>query len=285
MQDTYQYHLTDDKIDVLTHPNRRDQIHVLTIDPILGEDICGRLGADARFKDCAIIRPTATNVRDALDQVAAMAKGTILSRLIIFDVRRATLPKLHRSFNAIVGYNRRDFNKLCYSICIGDGPMNLFLNSHGLDVFVPYLAAHRVDYYPAVFFFDPFLQYEPNEVEVRGIDDDFVIPDAIPRRLVHHLQMKENLTLDGVRRFFRAVDKDGEVRDRRDRMLRRLYSKQLSDQFPGRHDEVRQWLSRDGVRLTTEKMNLYPLFFEDWASRLFRQAKKNASAKPEESPS
>jgi len=276
------YHLIDNKLDILTHPNRRDQIHILTVDPILGRDVHERLQADRRFKHCAVLRPEATSVRDALEQVAAMAKGTVTSRIIIFDVRRVTLPKLHRSFNAIVGYNRRDFNKLCYSICIGDGPVNLFLDSHGLDVFVRYLGAHRVDYYPAVFFFDPFLQYEPNELEVRGIDEDFIVPDAVPRRLVRYLQKKENVKLDELRRFFRAVDKDEEVKSRRYRMLRRLYKRQLHAQFPNHHDEVKHWLSRTGVRLATEKMNLYPLFFEDWVYKLFHRAKKNATAKADE---
>ena len=279
------YHLVDNKLDILTHPNRRDQIHILTVDPILGTDVLARLRADGRFKHCTVLRPEATNVPDALEQVEEMAKDTITSRIIILDVRRVTLPKLHRSFNAIVGYNRRDFNTLCYCICIGDGPVNLFLNGYGLDVFVRYLAAHRVDYYPAVFFFDPFLQYEPNELEVRGIDDDFVIPDAVPRRLVRYLQKKEDVTLDGIRRFFRAADKDDEVRNRRHRMLRRLYKRQLHAQFPNHHDQVKHWLSRTGVRLATEKMNLYPLFFEDWVYRLLRRAKKNASPKADEASS
>jgi hypothetical protein len=246
----------------------------LTVDPILGTDIHERIRADGRFKHCALIRPDATNVRDALEQLAKMAKDTVFSRLIIFDVRRVTLPKLRRTFNAIVGYNRRDFNKLCYSLCVGDGPVTLFQNGHDLGVFVPYLAAHRVDFYPVVFFFDPFLQYEPDELEVRGIDEDFIIPNAVPRRLVRYLQKKENLTLGGIRRFFRAADKDEEVKDR---MLRQLYKRQLNDQFPDRKDEVKHWLSRSGVRLATEKMNLYPLFFEDWAYKLLRRAKKNAS--------
>jgi hypothetical protein len=165
VEDTY--HLIDNKLDILSHPDRRDQIHVLTVDPTLGTDIRERIRADDRFQHCAVIRPHATSVRGAVEQVEQMAKDTTRSRLIIFDVRRVTLPKLRRPFNAIVGYNRRDFNKLCYSICIGDGPVTLFQNGHSLDIFVPYLASHRVDYYPAVFFFDPFLQYEPNELETR----------------------------------------------------------------------------------------------------------------------
>jgi len=276
------YHLIDNKLDILTHPGRRDQIHILTVDPVLGTDVLARLRADGRFRHCAVLRPDATNVRDALEQVEEMAKDTITSRVIIFDVRRVTLPRLRRPFNAIVGYNRRDFNTLCYSVCIGDGPVTLFQNGHALDVFVPYLASHRVDYYPAVFFFDPFLQYEPDELEVRGIDEDFIIPDAVPRRLARYLQKKEDVQLDRMRRFFRAVDKDEEIKNRRHRMLRRLYKRQLHAQFPDHPDEVKRWLSRAGVRLATEKMNLYPLFFEDWVYKLLHRAKRNASAKSDE---
>lgn len=278
------YHLIDNKIDVLSHPWRRDQIHILTVDPILGTDVQERIEEDERLRGCTVIRPHATNIRDAVEEVERMAKDTVVSRLLIFDLRRVTLAKLRRPFNAIVGYNRRDFNKLCYSVCIADGPVPLFFDGNGLEVFVPYLSSHRVDYYPAVFFYDPFLHYEPNELETRAVDDDFVIPDTIPRRLVHYLHMKDSLNVDRVRRFFRAKDKDEETKRKRLRMLRRLYKRQLNAQFPDRKEELRRWLSRNGVRLATEKMNLYPLFFEDWVSRLMRKARENASAKPDDSP-
>lgn len=109
-----------------------------------------------------------------------------------------------------------------------------------------------------------------------------MIPDAVPRRLVHYLQKKEDLRLDKIRRFFRASGKDEEVKDKRHRMLRRLYKRQLTAQFPDRKAEVKHLLARTGVRLATEKMNLYPLFFEDWVYRLLRRARKNASARADE---
>jgi hypothetical protein len=283
VEDTY--HLTDDKVDILSHPSRRNQIHVLTVDPVLGTDICERIHADERLKQVVTVRPVATRIRDALEQTEQMAKDTVSSRLLIFDVRRVTLARLRRPFNAIVGYNRRDFNKLCYSICVGDGPVTLFHVANTLDVFVPYLSSHRVDYYPSVFFFDPFLQYEPNELETRGIDEHFIIPDQIPRRLVRYLQKRENLKLDKIRRFFRASGKGEEVKKRRLRMLRRLYKRQLTAQFPDHPDEVKHLLSRKGVKLATERLNLYPLFFEDWVYKLMHRAEKNAYAKAEEPPS
>jgi len=63
VEDTY--HLIDNKLDILTHPNRRDQIHILTVDPTLGMDVRERIRADDRFKHCAVIRPDATSVRGA----------------------------------------------------------------------------------------------------------------------------------------------------------------------------------------------------------------------------
>ena len=44
-----------------------------------------------------------------------------------------------------------------------------YQNGRGLDVFTIYLGAHRVDYHPAVFFFDPLLHYQPGELEMQAI--------------------------------------------------------------------------------------------------------------------
>jgi len=270
--------LKDNKQDILSHPARRDRIHVLTIDPILATDVCERIHADKRLKRCRLFRAHATHVRTAIEEIAQMAQDTIGSRLLILDVRRFTLPKLRGVFNAIVGYNRRDFNKLCYTICIGDGPVNLFQNGKALEVFVPYLSSHRVDYHPAAFFYDPFLHYEANENEIRGIDEQYVIPAELPRRLIPYFQNGDNVDLSKIRRYFRAVDKSDEVKSQRRRTLKRLYKRRFASQFPGRHEQMAALLSRDGVRVVTEKLNLYPLYFEDWVYRLIQKARKNASA-------
>ncbi len=272
------YHLTDNRQDILTHPRRRGQIHILTIDPVLATDLCERIGSDRRLKRYALISPRATEVRRALEEIELMTQETISSRLIIFDVRRATLPRLRRPFNAIVGYNRRDFNKLCYSICIGDGPVNLFQDGHVVDLFVPYLASHRVDFHPAVFFFDPFLHYEPSEIQLQALDDEFVIPDAIPRRWAAYFR-HDTTKVGTIRRFFRAVDKDEETRKKRLRTLRHLYKKRLAEQFPGKEEQFKALLSRRGIQLASEKMNLYPLHFEDWVHELMRKARRNALPK------
>lgn len=272
------YNLTDDKQDILSHPKRRGQIHVLTIDPVLASDVCERISADSRLQRYGLICPRARDIRSALEEIETTARETTDSQLLIFDVRRITLPRLRKYFNAIVGYNRRDFNQLCYSICIGDGPVNLFQNGHAVDLLVPYLASHRVDFHPAVFFYDPFLHYEPSELPTQALDDEFVIPDGLPRRLAPYF--RSDLTkVSPIRQFFRAVDKDDETRRRRRRILRHMYKKRLAEQFPGHADEFKDLLSRRGIQLASEKMNLYPLYFEDWVHHLMRQARRNASPK------
>lgn len=273
------YTITDSQQDILSHPQRRDRIHVLTVDPVLATDVCERISADKRLRRCTLICPRALDVRDAIEEMERTASETISARIIIFDVRRLTLPKLRKVFNAVVGYNRRDFNKLCYSICIGDGPLNLFRLDGFAAQFVPHLAAHRVDFHPAVFFFDPFLHYEPDEALLQRMDEEFVIPEAIPKRLAPYFR-SDGMTVGTIRQFFRAVDKDEETRKHRQRQLRHVYKKRLAELFPGQEEQFKDLLSRRGIHWASEKMNLYPLYFEDWICDLLRQARRNAAPKP-----
>ena len=270
MDDTY--HLEDTEEDILSHPSRRNIIHVLTLDGILANDVYERIHNDERMKYYQLIKPRKMEIRQAVTEIDNMAIDTVLSRLLIIDVRKATLPKLQRAYNKVVGYNRRDLNKLCHIILIGDGPWDLFHAGKTLDVFVPHIAAHRVDYQPAVFFYDPFLHYEPNEIERAGVDDEFVLPDKIPRRLVRFFKKDEDMRVDKIRHYFRAIDKPGEVCKRRLKKLRDLYKKRMAEQFPHHKDQSKAWLSRKGVRLASEKMHLYPLFFEDWVYNLMQKA-------------
>ena len=269
MEDTY--HLTDTEQDILSHPERGNRIRVLTLDPTLAADVCERINHDPRMRGCQLIKPRETAIREAVEEIEAMARDTVSSRLLVIDVRKVTLPKLRRAYNKIVGYNRRDLNKLCYIILIGDGPWDLFNEGKTLDVFVPYLAVHRVDFHPAAFFFDPFLHYEGDEIEHPGIDEEFVLPDKIPRRFIPYFK-EEDMTVAKARCYFRATDKDDELRKKRRRRLRSLYKKRTAEQFPDQKDQVRAWLSKKGLRLASEKMHLYPLFFEDWVYDLVQKA-------------
>lgn len=269
MEETY--HLTDDAYDILSHRARGSRIHVLTLDPVLAADVCERIEHDPRLKACHVAAPVQTQIRQAVEEVENMAQETVFSRLLILDVRKATLPKLRRAFNKVVGYNRRDLNKLCFIVLIGDGPGELFSGRKTLDVFVPYLVAHRLDFYPAAFFFDPFLHYEPDEIERPGIDDEFVLPDKIPRRLVPYFK-DQDMSVETIRRYFRATNKDEELREKRRRRLKSLYKQRIAEQFPNDQDRLRAWLSKKGLRLASERMHLYPLHFEDWVYDLMQKA-------------
>ncbi len=272
------YNLNDDKVDILSHPSRKNIIHILSLDGILANDIYERIHNDKRMKFFQIVKPRNANLRDAVTEIENMAQETVLSRLIIIDVRRATLPKLQRAYNKVVGYNRRDLNKLCYTILIGDGPIDLFQNGKTLDVFVPHLATHRVDFHPALFFYDPFIHYEHGEIERAGVDDEFVLSDKIPKRLESFFK-KEDMNVEKVRHYFRAIEKPEEVSKRRRRKLKNLYKKRIAKQFPGQEEQLKALFSRRGIRLASEKMNLYPLYFEDWVYKLL----KRAARKPKKS--
>jgi hypothetical protein len=213
------YHLTDDRYDILSHRARRASVHVLTLDPVLAGDVCERIGHDPRTKGFRLFVPRQRRIREAVEEIESMAADTVSSRLLVIDVRKATMPKLRRAYNKVVGYNRRDLNKLCFIILIGDGPWDLFWGDKTLDVFVTYLAAHRVDFHPAAFFFDPFLHYERDEIEHPGIDDEFVLPDKIPGRLIPYFK-NQDIRVAEIRRYFRATDKDEELRKKRRRTRR-----------------------------------------------------------------
>jgi len=279
--------LIDGKQDILSHSGRRNDIYILSVDPVLTLDIYKRIRSDSRLKHYRIKRPRAKDIRGAVDEIQQTAQATIRARLLIYDGRRATLPKLRKVLRDVTGFNRKDFNRLCYTILIGDGPPMLFQNGRGLDVFTIYLGTHRVDYNPAVFFYDPLLHYQPDERELQAIDDEFVVRGNVPRRLIPYFQNSGDTTVAAVRRFFRATGKDEATRKKRQKMLRSLYKKRFSEHFPDCQSQLKAWTSFDGLQLATENLHLYPLFFEDWVDALMKKAQQNAatteSTDPEES--
>jgi hypothetical protein len=269
------YQIEDEGVDILSYSARENTIHILTLDPALATDVYERIHHDQRMKFCQLIKPQETKIKEAVEEIEGMAKETVSSRLLIVDVRRASLPKLRRAYNTIVGYNRRDLNKLCYILLIGDGPFNLFWEGKTLDVFVTFLASHRVDFHPAAFFFDPFLHYERGEIERGALDDEFVLPDKIPKRLIPYFKKDPDIRVDTIRRYFRAIGKDEELRKKRRRRLRSLYKKRIAEQFPQDKDRLRAWLSKKGIRLASERMHLYPFYFEDWVFDLMQKAARH----------
>jgi hypothetical protein len=260
----------NDEFDVLSYEHRKPRIHILTLDRVLGEDIYERLHYDTRTRFYELVMPKLSQWQQRLGEIEAIVERTVYARLLIMDVRRITLPRLQQSYNKIIGYNRKDLSRLCFTALVGDGPMNLFQTGESPDVFVPYLADHRVDYNPAVFFFDPFIHYEPDELD-SSMDDDFTMPTQLPRRLAAYFP-EAGVTVDSVRQFFRAAGQNEAVKKQRLKVLAALYMKRIEEQFGGHKDRVRELLSKNGLQLASERLNLYPVFFEDWVHELMQKA-------------
>lgn len=255
------------------HSPRQDRIHLLTVDPVLAADVQERLAFDPRTREYELLRPECESIKGGVAEIEAMGLETLSSRLLILDVRSHTLPRLQHAFNRIVGYNRKDLNERCHSVLIGDGPLNLFHAGKSLHVFLSHLATHRIDYSPAVFFYDPFLHYTSQERRITGIDHGDELPEFVPKRIERAFK-GENVPLTEAREYFRAASLAGRARHkamhRRQERLAGFYRKRIAEEFPHHKQQLEAWLSREGYSLVGEvlRLHLYPLFFEDWVARL-----------------
>jgi len=256
--------------DILSHGARRPQIHILTIDTVLAEDVYERLHNHRKTRFYQLVMPKEKHWKLRSEEIEEMAIETTSSRLLILDVRKVSLPLLQPAYNKVVGYNRRDLNKLCYTLLIGDGPLNFYQPGKSADVFVPYLAHLRIDYTPVAFFFDPFIHYEPDEVHT-SVGNEPAFSDALPRRLAKYFA-ESGLTVAAAREYFRAVDEEEDVKSKRLRVLAALFRKCFLEHFPNQKEQFNGLLSKEGVRIATEKLNLYPMFFEEWANELMQKA-------------
>jgi len=270
MEENLRQTVEDPGVDILSHSRRRNNIHILTLDRILADDVYERIRSDPRMEGYTVKRPT-KGIQHGAEEIEAMTQDTVSSRLLVIDVRKSTLPLLQHIYNKVVGYNRRDINKLCYTILIGDGPINLFHAGKCLDDFIPYLAVHRIDYYPAAFFYDPFLHYEPDEIPRTPADLAALLPTRLPKRLAHHFK-EHVITVADVRKYFRAHGKRREVKQKRFEKLTDLYKKRIKEQFSNEQCDLDALFTHDGIQLATERLHLYPFFFEDWVFELVEQA-------------
>ena len=135
-----------EEFDVLSYQQREPRIHILTLDRVLGWDIYDRLHNDSKTRFYELVVPKQADWKHRLEEIEAIVDRTVYARMLIMDVRRATMPKIQQAYNKIAGYNRKDLNRFCFTVLIGDGPLNLFQPGKSPDVFVPYLARLRVDY-------------------------------------------------------------------------------------------------------------------------------------------
>ena len=111
-----------------------------------------------------------------------------------------------------------------------------------------------------------------------GLDFDNAIPQQIPGRL-RQAFTGQDLSVDRVRRYLRAASSPAERRAkdkaRRERKLMRILKKRISESFRERRAELYAWLMSPGYAIGAEtlRLNLYPLYFEDWVFELMWKAK------------
>jgi hypothetical protein len=262
---------------MLKHKKRTDKIFVFTLDPLLGSDIRERIANDPRTDDCQIILPRDGQPPITDEDIKPLWDQTTGGRLIILDVRRQTLPRLQQSYNRIMGYNRGDLNERVFTLVIGDGPVQLFSPGTTFEVFRTTLAKTRLDYGPAVYFFDPFIHYSHEEMVEFGYGRD-QLPAEIPKRLAGAFS-EEDADVDQVRRYFRAAGVEAAARQdskaRRQEKLVRLFEKRLRKAFGDQADQFADILSPRGLALKDEtlRMIVYPLHFEDWVAECLTQAR------------
>ena len=259
---------------LLSHPGRKNRLHVLTLDSVLAEDLCARLADDPRTAGVERVAPSGEPI--TVQAVEDLAKGTVQSRVLILDVRSFLLPRLMHAYNRVVGYNRRDFNEICFTVLIGDGPPALFGTQNSFDVMADLLGRFRIDYHASVFFFDPFGHYPHEERVGLALDGRHGLPEGIPRRLAKWFK-QDDLSVAEVRRYFRADSSPpaqrGAAKATRAEKLRAVLAERIAEMAPGRGESLLPILSRGGLKVLEEslRVNLYPLFFEDWVAELMRR--------------
>lgn len=265
---------------LLSHANRLDRIFILTQDPVLACDIMLRIQGDKHLAGLEIISPAVCDGRIKADAVLKLAQETVTARLLVFDVRSFTLPRLQEVYNRVVGYNRRDLNELCYSLVIGDGPVRYPGDEVGIEVFHKHLAKMRIDYNPAAFFFDPLIHYsadERRELQSLGCGE---IPHKIPGPWTEIFKAGV-ASIETVRAYFRASDVKKVKRKRAMRYRLREWERSILSQaesdYPHQTGGLTAALTRKGCRLSGESLRLYlyPFRFEKWLALLWDEVRKD----------
>lgn len=263
---------------MLKYKKRTDTIFVFTLDSILGADIRDRIATDERTDDCKLILPRDGRAPITDEDFKPLWEETTGGRLIILDVRRHTLPRVQQSYNRIMGYNRGDLNERVFTLAIGDGPPQLFAPGTTFEICRPLLAKTRIDYSPAMFFFDPFIHYSHEEMVASGYARRDTLPTDIPQRLAGSFS-EEDADVDQVRRYFRANGVEAAARrstkKRRQEKLVHLFEKRLRKSFGESSSQFQSILTHQGLTLKDEnlRMIVYPLHFEDWVVELMAQAR------------
>jgi len=262
---------------MLHYKERHNRIHIITLDHVLAEDVFERLTEYPGMESIELIKPRKESLAVTAESILKSARDTLMSRVLIIDVRSQTKPMLQRAYSDIVRFNRPDFNHYCYSVLIGDGPVNLFERSKGINIFQNYLSDLRVEYSPALFFSSPFLHYSYEETQQLAIYRNNELPERIPARLQKYFK-ESNITVERLCKYFIAAEMPDSMRLRKRKKrlekLKKLYAQILAKEFPEDKDHLAQALSKEGCALPGEslKLNVYPFFFEEWILDLIKKA-------------
>jgi hypothetical protein len=260
---------------MLHYTERKNRIHIITLDQTFAEDISERLSDYPGTNSAQLIIPGSGKTITSED-ILKTARDTTDSKILIMDVRSQTKPRLQQAYSDIARFNRPDANNYCHMVLIGDGPSEYLLHSIGVDAFHHYLADLRTDFCPTLFFADPFLYYTQQEVM------DSIQENALPVKIPHFLEkyFMKNLPVKTVYEYFRAAEKKGDekikIKKQRQQQLKNVIIKLIDEGFPHHKEKLDQALDKQGCSFPGEalRLNVYPFYFEEWIGDLIKAAPK-----------
>jgi transposase len=251
---------------MLHYTERKNRIHIITLDRILAADINERLCEYPGTSSAQLIIPGSSQTITPED-ILKTARDTTDSKILIMDVRSQTKPPLQQAYSDIARFNRPDLNNFCHTVLIGDGPSDFLLQSKGTDAFQNYLADLRTDFSPAVFFANPFLYYTQQEIQ-DAIQNRNTLPEKIPQRLEKYF--KKDVHIKTIYEYFRAAEKQGSMKVKRKKQrlaqLKDIFLKLAAEDFDAEGDKLAEALTKQGCSFAGEalKLNVYPFYFEEW---------------------
>jgi len=262
---------------MLHHKNRSNQIHIITLDPLLLDDIYERLHEFPGLEAVELIKPGREGRTITADDILGLARDTLASRVLIIDIRSQTRVRLQRAYSDIARFNRGDLNIYCYIVLVGNGPVNFFHSDRGIKTFPAYLADLRNDFSPAVFFGDPFLYYSFEELQKMAVYEHSAFPENISQHFEKYFN-GDRPSVRRIRRYFRAAGKQGDdkitAQKKRLKELKKLCLKMILDKFPVERGQMLKAFSYAGLAFPGEilRCNIYPFHFEEWVLDVFQKA-------------
>lgn len=275
-----EYLKTDLKLsarDEFSNPNRSNRISIYTLDDALRKDVMERLRYEPRLMGYGLRSTPETDLKKMIAAMKDIANDSKSDKIMIMDARRATLTLLRPVFNRVITLNRRDFSKYAFPVLIADGPTDLFKPGKTLDVFTSYLMDLKKDFIQSLFFYDPFLHYQPFEMPHLTMDDDWALADYLPDRLKKELVAKrlvgaqDQVKVKHIRKHYRGIkagEANEELRRRRMGELKEIYLARLEQAFPG-DPRTASWPTKEGYPIEGfGSMHMYPFFFEELVADL-----------------